>query len=271
MRAMLARIEAEGNPYGDVRPQLAHLTESQPSLSRQGGVFLCADAASLSLAPHMAQAALRLLQTLNRAPAAVAQQVYHGLELWRYGFDEPLAQIARAVVGEIEISRATTVVTLSPASADLLRRVYPRELGVPVAARVLTLAEAVDEWIQVSPIPIRRDERDTYLVVSEVDAYRLGIESLRRVMEQCGSRWVTDLGEPLTWEMVYPEGLRLDLEPDPGLAIRDGLEASIRASDAAQVVVTHAEAWHALRHVPLTARLVDWPSYLLEHLNTPPV
>jgi len=70
--------------------------------------------------------------------------------------------------------------------------------------------------------------------------------------------------------MSYPEGIVLDIHPDPRRAILQRLIASIRRSQATQIVVTHACALEALGSAHLPAPLSDLASYVLGTLHNEP-
>jgi hypothetical protein len=267
MWQMREQILAWGNPYQDVQAALFELKdtfEEKPAACR---TLVVADAAELAYAPAAAQASLHLLQKFGYGPVTLANQNYLGWELWQYGYYKEALTIAETLVREIKSSRAEVVVTLSPNSAYLLRKVFPDEMGLSVPARVLTMPEAVQARLDQPGKHVIPHSGSKYLVMSCAETYQLQSYAAQAVIEHLGTACVRISTDQPYHRSSFPEGLILDLypEPDPWLARKIAETAVNKLPDA--VVCTTGLARKAIQGACQEIPVVHWAAFVMDLLG----
>ncbi len=267
MRQMLERIQLWGNPYLDIQNTL---NEMKVKFGQNRGAIktlVIADAAELAYAPAAAHSGLRLLQRLGYNPLALSSQSYTGWELWQYGYGKELLGLAEALVKEIEHRNPEVVITLSPVSAYLLRKVFPEDLGISISAKVLSLPEAVLARLEQPTSPALSQLASIYLVMSCAETYQLQSFASREVLELFG---ITCLGIPNNQpyhRSSFPEGLALELYPTPGNWFARKIAETVVNLHPDAIVCTAGMAWKAMHAYCPDLPVTHWSTFVLSQLT----
>jgi Fe-S oxidoreductase len=267
IRALIETIRQHGSPFGDVRPALADLMSEFPGSPDLGGTLIVADASLLVLDLPSTKAGLRLLDRLGYRGIRLADQTYTGWELWQYGYRSDALEIARAVMHEVERVKPEVVVTLTPSSAYLLRHIYPKEMGISFQAPVMTLAEA--SLARIDSIPLRPvvQAEPVFLVPSYTEMNQLHSPAAREVLERCGVELTALPGRQPFRPPAYPEGICVDLNPQPGHQIAKRIAKMADASGRSLVLCTTAFSLQAMRAALPGRPVRDWSSFVLDLLS----
>jgi heterodisulfide reductase subunit C len=269
MRAVLETIRRHGNPYGDIRHALKELQDEFPGSLGPGATLVIVDAAQLALDLPSAKAGLRLLERLGCAGIRVADLTYTGWELWQYGCRSNALEIARAVQREVERVKPEAVVALSPSNAYLLRDIYPHEMGISIQAQVMALAEAV--LARIDSIPPHRPTVETvpvFLVPSFTELNQLHSPASREVLVHFGIEQTALPSRQPYRPPAYPEGLCIDLDPQPGHLIANRIARMVDSADPCLVLGTTAFSLQAMRAALPGRTVKDWSEFVFDHLNS---
>ena len=267
MHHLIDTITRHGSPFGDVRPALEELQAEFPGRPESGGILVIADAGQLALDLPSAKAGVHLLDRLCYTGIRVADLTYTGWELWQYGLRSDALETALAVQREVERFQPEAVVALSPSSAYLLRGIYPQEMGISIQVPVVTLAEAVLARIAlITHRPVDRAE-PVFLVPSFTEVNQLRSPAAREALERCGVALIEPSGRQPYRPPAYPEGISLDLDPEPGPKIAQRIAQMIDSAGLNLVLCTTAFTLQAMRAALPDRPVRDWSGFLLDLLS----
>ncbi len=257
LEELLQALDTWGNPYGDVQPALSQLSSTYPQNTAAGQALLFVGAPDLLWDSESVEKTLDLLARMGYE-SRISTTVYAGEELWHYGLMERFAQLARHVVTEIEQIAPQVVISLSPASAKLLREVYPKILGIGFTIPVFTLVELA---ITLLDLPsLLQDENN----LSGIHLASGWIGSPGEIFPIVGAPLGLSFLVEAGWRyFAFPEGLALDLEPRYSAGLKSRLATWIETVPGV-IVSGHAHAWQAICQLKQSPRAYRLPEILLE-------
>jgi hypothetical protein len=214
----------------------------------------------------MAVNSLKLLQEVTDLNIVLAQSMYCGWELWHYGAANWFVNIAKAICKEIEVYDPQCVVTFSPQSAVLLRETFQKELGLSISVPIFSMAEFLLEKVEILKEKLIPSNLPIYLVQSASEVFGTGTKAADKLM---AALEIDSVARPYTFYPMrnahYPEGMVIDLIPDPRWVITQRIKEVIGKTDAKKVVATTSEGLTNIKE-GLTIPVQDLAGYLLDQI-----
>ncbi len=268
LKLILANVEKWGNPYGDLTTTRKRLlNEIQGEKEKKGTILVIGDSSILYFSEQMAVNSLKLIKEVTDSNIGLAESTYCGWELWHYGAVNWFENNAKAICKEIEVFNPLCVVTLSPQSAVLLRETFHHELGLSISVPVFSMAEFILEKVENLKGKFSLSNSPIYLVQSASEVFGMGTKAGDALMTSLG---INSVSRPYTFYPMrnahYPEGIVLDLHPDPRNVIAQRLKEAISNTKATRVIVTTPEALTNIKS-ELTLPVQDLAGYLLDQIN----
>lgn len=131
----------------------------------------------------------------------------------------------------------------------------------------MTLAEAVLARIDsITLRPVDQTE-PVFLVPSYTELYQLHSPAVREVLDRCGVALVEPTGRQPYRPLAYPEGLCLDLDPEPGPQIAKRIAKIADAAGPSLVLCTTAYSLQAMRAALPGRPVRDWPEFMFNLLR----
>ena len=240
MQDLAAQSKALRDPGSELHRRLRSISDLPVRDNSPQSTLVLVDAATLTDAPGMVEDALRLLAALGWQGLRVAPILEYGRDLFEYGFLDEARGCALEAVEWIERDGAQDVLTISTATAHLLREIYPTELAINLSARVRTIPEAVLATVKPGLFHTHPQDR-ALLVHSATETNKLKDQAALEILKTC----CTVVNDPLPAnlflrQLTYPDGLALDLHPDPRHRIMARINQYMQVLGANRAVTTDA-------------------------------